>query len=354
MSAQTTLKDAYHGYFLIGTALNQAQFEEKDAGATALITAQFNSISPENVLKWESVHPRPTGFDFKAADEYVAFGEKRKMFVIGHNLIWHNQTPQWVFQDADGKPSSRDALLARMREHIATVVGRYKGRIGGWDVVNEALNEDGTLRQSPWLKGIGDDYLAKAFQFANEADPAAELYYNDYSLENPAKRRGAVALIKKLQAQGVPVTGIGLQEHDRMDWPAPAEVDATIKEFAGLGLKVMITELDVSVLPSATQSAGAEVTQHAELQARLNPYTNGLPDSVQQKLAQRYADLFSVFLKNRASITRVTFWGVSDHDSWLNYWPVRGRTDYQLLFDRDNKPKAAFGAVISTAGAPNR
>ena len=197
---EPVLKDAFKGKFKIGVAINQAQFTETDARGAALIKKHFDSISPENVLKWESVHPRRDGYDFAMADRYVEFGTKNNMYIIGHTLVWHSQTPAWVFQNDKGEPLDREGLLARMRDHIHTVVGRYKGRIKGWDVVNEALNEDGTLRQSPWMKIIGEDYLAKAFQYANEADPQAELYYNDYSVENEAKRNGAVAIVKKLQA----------------------------------------------------------------------------------------------------------------------------------------------------------
>ena len=347
--APPALKDALQGSFLIGAALNPAQFTERDARAAALVKAQFDSISPENVLKWASVHPEPDRYDFDLADKYVAFGEKNHMFIIGHTLVWHHQTPNWVFEDAKGNPVDRETLLRRMREHIQTVVGRYKGRVNGWDVVNEALNDDGTLGQTPWLKIIGEDYIAKAFVFAHEADPKAELQYNDYSLENEAKRNGAIELIRKLRAQGVPVTGVGLQGHYRIDWPSVDQVDAAIAAFAKLGVKVMITELDVDVLPPAMQYRGADISANVELQPKLNPYTNGLPDSLQQTLAKRYADLFGVFLKHRGELTRVTFWGVTDASSWLNNWPVPGRTNYPLLFDRDGRPKPAFDAVIKAA-----
>jgi endo-1,4-beta-xylanase len=324
--AQTpvTLKDAFQGIFRVGAAVNQRQFSGQDARGGAIIQAQFNTISPENVLKWESVHPRADGYAFEGPDQYVAFGEKNGMFVIGHTLVWHSQTPKWVFEGVD-----REGLLKRMREHIMTVVGRYKGRIGGWDVVNEALNEDGTMRQSPWMKIIGDDYLAKAFEYAHEADPKAELYYNDYSLERPDKRNGAVELIKKLQASGAKVAAVGLQGHDKMDFPSIEEQEATIAAFEKLGIKVNITELDIDVLP-----------------AKVDPYKDGLPETVQQALAQRYADLFGVFLKHRGTISRITFWGVTDGDSWLNNWPVRGRTSYPLLFDRNGQRKPAFDAVV--------
>ncbi len=344
-----TLKDAYQGIFRIGAAINQSQFEEKDARGDSLIAAQFNTISPENALKWESIHPHLDSYNFDPADHYVAFGEKYKMFIIGHNLVWHSQTPRWVFQDDKGVPLTRDTLLQRMHDHIRTVVGRYKGRIGGWDVVNEALNEDGTLRKSPWLDIIGADYIAKAFQFAHEADPGAELYYNDYSLENEPKRRGAVELIKKLQAQSVPITAIGLQGHDKMDWPTARQLADTIEAFAALGIKVNITELDVDVLTRTGPGNSADVSATSGGGAGLNPYTAGLPDSVQQALARRYAELFHIFVKYRDSITRITFWGVTDGDSWLNNFPVRGRTIYPLLFDREGRPKPAFQAVTGAA-----
>lgn len=349
-NAQTpALKDAFKGYFLVGAALNPAQFEERDARGAALVRAQFNTISPENVLKWQLVHPRPDAYAFEASDKYVAFGEKYHMFIVGHTLVWHSQVPQWVFQNDKGEPLDREGLLKRMREHILTVVGRYRGRIAGWDVVNEALNEDGTLRQTPWLKIIGEDYMVKAFEYAHEADPNAELYYNDYSVENPAKRKGAVDLIKKLQAAGVKVHAIGLQGHDKMEWPTVEQQDATIAAFKDLGIQVNITELDVDVLPAASQQRTADVGLNVEAQARLNPYTGGLPETVQQALAKRYADLFEVFCKYRGTVSRVTFWGVTDGDSWLNGWPVRGRTSYPLLFDRQGQPKPAFQAVIGTA-----
>src|SRR5687767_3835973 len=201
----TTLKEAFADDFMIGAALNSRQFFEEDARGAEIVRTHFNSITPENVLKWALVHPEPARYNFTAPDRMVEFGEKHGMFIVGHTLVWHNQTPRWVFEDEKGEPLDRETLLARLRDHISTVVGRYKGRIKAWDVVNEAINQDGTMRQSPWLKLIGDDYLVQAFRFAHEADPAAELYYNDYDLEIPAKRRAAVELIRKLKERGVPI-----------------------------------------------------------------------------------------------------------------------------------------------------
>ena len=348
----TTLKDAFRADFRVGTAVSPRQFNETDTASVALLTQQFNTISPENVLKWEVVHPQSGVYDFTPSDAYVAFGERHGMFIIGHTLTWHSQTPKWVFEDSAGGPLTRDALLARLRDHIHTVVGRYKGRISGWDVVNEALDEDGTMRLSPWLRIIGPDFVAQAFQFAKEADPAAELYYNDYSMENPQKRAGGIRLIKSLLDQGVTVNAVGMQDHLKMNWPTVAEEDSTIAAFVALGVKVNITELDVDVLPQATPNRGADVSMRAAAQTALNPYPAGLPDSVQRALTTRYVDMFRVFLKYGASIDRVTFWGVTDGDSWLNGWPIRGRTSYPLLFDRAGRPKAAFDGVMALARRP--
>jgi endo-1,4-beta-xylanase len=355
----TTLKDAYADYFLVGAAVNAQLVSGGDTLAAAIVRQQFNTITPENSLKWERVHPEPGRYDFDVPDRFVEFGERNGMVLIGHTLVWHNQTPRWVFQDAAGNPVSRDTLLDRMRDHIHTVVGRYKGRIHGWDVVNEAVDEDGSLRRSPWLEIIGEDYVARAFWFAHEVDPNAELYYNDYSLQNPAKREGALRLISDLKAQGVPVAAVGLQDHIHLDAPSIEQIDATIADFANLGVKVVITELDVDLLPEATRAEatraeatreqGAEIAQRAEMQEGLNPYVDGLPDSVQQGLATRYHDVFAVYLKHQDTIDRVTFWGVTDAGSWKNNWPVPGRTNYPLLFDREGRPKPAFDAVIRAA-----
>ena len=330
-----------------------AEFTGQDARGAVIVETQFNSISPENALKWEYIQPLIDAYAFDLPDRYVAFGELNHMYVVGHCLVWHNQLPGWVFKDDQGKLVSRDILLQRMHDHIQSLVGRYKGKIKSWDVVNEALNDDGTLRQSMWLKIIGDDYIAKAFQYAHEADPNAELTYNDYALENQPKRNGAVALIKKLQAERVPITSIGLQGHDNLTWPTVEQQDATISAFAELHLKVFISELDIDVLPRATAQGGAEVTMNVKVDPALDPYVNGLPDSVQKMLTNRYAELFRVYLKHRDVVKRVTLWGVTDGDSWLNSWPVKGRTNYPLLFDRRGLPKPAFdGVILVAAGSP--
>jgi endo-1,4-beta-xylanase len=330
------LKDVVPKGWLIGAAINQNQSDGRDTVAVDLVTRQFNTISPENLLKFQSLHPEPDRYTFEAPDRYVAFGRTRGMAVIGHNLVWHSQTPRWVWDGPDGGLTDRATMLARLRAHITTVVGRYKGQIRGWDVVNEALNEDGTLRDSPWRRGIGDDYIAQAFAFAHDADPDVELYYNDYNLAtSDAKRAGAIRIIKDLQRRNIRIDAVGEQGHWRLGSPTASAIDTAITELRATGVKVLITELDVNLLPPAG-ARGEPPTPET------NPYANGLPDTMQQALARYYADAFRVFLKHRDDIGRVTFWGVSDGDSWLN----RGRVNHPLLWDRQRRPKPAFDEVV--------
>jgi endo-1,4-beta-xylanase len=348
--ADRPLKDAFKKDFYVGAALNYRQISGRDTKSTALIKQQFNTISPENLLKWEAVHPQPDQYNFKPADDYVAFGQQNKMFTIGHTLMWHQQTPKWVFEEADGKPASRELVLKRLEEHINTVVGRYKGKIAGWDVVNEAIDDQqGDLRKTKWLEIIGEDFAAKAFEYARKADPKAELYYNDYSLYRPEKRAGVIKLVKSLQAKGIKVNAIGMQGHYGLTKPSLEQVEASIVAFSQLGCKVNFTELDIDVLPNPSRRQGADIAETFAADAKYNVYTTGLPDSVQQQLTKRYADLFALFRKHRNVIDRVTLWGVTDADSWLNDWPIKGRTSYPLLFDRNYQPKPAVQAVLQMA-----
>ncbi len=348
-AAQTTLKDAFKNDFLIGTALSTEQVLSKDPKAMKCLEENFNSISPENLLKWDAVNPLPGKYNFAPADSYVALGEKYHMFIIGHNLVWHSQVPGWVFQDSTGKPVTRKVLLQRMKDHIFKVVGRYKGRINGWDVVNEAIEDNGQLRKSKWLQIIGNDYIEKAFEYAHEADPNAELYYNDYNQWMPGKRAAVVKLIKDLKSKGIKITGIGIQGHWGLDYPPMASVDSSIKAYAAAGCKVMISELDMDILPSAFNNTSADVSRRFTPSKAMNPYANGLPDSVETIQAKRYAEYFKLFLENKDSISRVTFWGMSDAQSWRNNWPIRGRSAYPLLFDKNYQPKPAYYSVIKTA-----
>jgi len=339
-AADTTasLKDTFKDCFRVGVALNQRQFTEEDTNGAALVKRQFNAISPENVMKWERIHPRPgaDGYDFEAADRYVDFGEKNGMFVVGHTLVWHSQTPRWVFRGEGTNAATREELLQRMRDHIHTVVGRYKGRIKAWDVVNEALSEDGSLRKSPWYRIIGEDYIAKAFAYAHEADPAAELRYNDYSIENEPKRNGVIALVKKLQAEKVPIGGLGSQTHANLTWPTAELLDSALTAFTELGLPISITELDVNAAQRGQRNQSADVAQNAQAGG------GSVVEDANQKLAEQYASLFRVFVKHRKQIELITFWGLTDRDSWRRF----GKP---LLFDGEWRPKPAFDAVISEA-----
>ncbi|SDL13552.1 endo-1,4-beta-xylanase [Catalinimonas alkaloidigena] len=349
--AEPALKDALAGKFYLGTALNTAQITGRDAEALPVITRHFNAIVAENCMKSGQIQPREGEFNFTLADRFVDLGERNNLWVTGHTLIWHSQAPRWFFVDDQGKDVSREVLIERMRNHISTVVGRYKGRVKGWDVVNEAILDDGSWRDSKFYQIIGEDFVRLAFEFAHAADPEAELYYNDYSMANAGKRAGVVRMVQKLQQQGVRIDGIGMQGHVGLDYPALSDFEQSLEAFAALGVKVMITEFDLTVLPSPWQNAGAEVSANAAYSEKMNPYPNGLPDSVSQAFDQRCLDFFKLFLKHQDKISRVTLWGVNDGDSWRNNWPIRGRTDYPLLLDRQNRPKAVVRAIAKEAAA---
>ena len=336
-----SLKDAYAKDFYIGTALDTNQIMERDPMVTNLIAKEFNSITPENCMKSMFLQPEKDKFDFKMADKYVAFGEKNKMFIHGHTLIWHSQLPKWMSQIKDSL-----TMATAMNNHITTVVGNYKGRIHSWDVVNEALNEDGTLRKSVFLNTYGKEYLTNAFKLAAKADPKTDLYYNDYNLCNAKKREGAIELVKNLQKKGAKIDGVGEQGHWHLNTPTLEEIEKTILDFSALGVKVAITELDISVLPSPWDVVGADVNQRSEANEKMNPYPKGLPEDIKIQLAARYEAIFKLFIKHQDKISRVTLWGVNDGQSWLNDWPIKGRTNYPLLFDREFKPKEAYNSVM--------
>lgn len=377
-----TLKDAYKDHFYVGVAINrtiatstavQADNVNRNMGQVekdvALVKQQFDQISPENDLKWQLIQPRegPDGYNFGPADAYVNFGLSNHMYIVGHVLVWHGQTPSWVFQGTNMPPgmtnalsngtnapggrrggrgfggglgfngprASREQLLQRMHDHIATVVGRYKGKIKVWDVVNEAISDNGTniLRTSPWEQIIGPDFIAKAFEYAHEADPDAILRYNDYSLENPVKRHKLITLIKSLQAQGVPIMAIGSQTHVSVSSPSFVQEDQALTELETLGLPIHITEFDVNGAQSGQRNTGADVSANAATTQ------GGLVNDADKRLADAYAGLFRAFLKHDKFVKVVTFWGVNDGVSWR----AQGRP---LLFDANDQPKPAFDAVI--------
>lgn len=351
----TTLKSAYADDFLMGVAVNDDIVAGRDGASQALVLQHFGSITAENAMKAESVNPRPGVYDFAHADAFADFGREHGLFVVGHTLVWHNQTPPWFFADADNKPHGKTAQIEILRRHIEAVAGHYRGRVQAWDVVNEVVGEDGGYRaDTAWVKAVGDgdELVRRAFEFAARYAPDTELYYNDFNAERPAKRDGIVRLAKMLQAHGLRIDGIGIQAHWGLNYPSLEDIEAAIDAYAALGLKVMITELDVDVLPLTRegQVIGTGLAhpqfQLPEFERFLDPWPDGLPPEMQQQLARRYTELFRLFHRKREQIARVTLWGLHDGMSWKNDYPVPRRTNYPLLFDRQLRSKPAFEAVL--------
>ncbi len=336
-SLELSLKDVLHDKFLIGVALNTRQTAGIDTNVVNIVKKHFNSIVAENCMKSEVIHPEENRYDFTLADNFIKFGEKYKMVMTGHCLIWHSQLPSWFCTDKSGKNISPDRLKQRMKEHIHTIVSRYKGKIKGWDVVNEAIAGDGSFRKTKFYEILGEDYIPLAFTYAHEADPNAELYYNDYGMDTTEKRNAVVRLIKALKTKNIRIDAVGMQGHMGMDYPDIREFEKSMLAFASTGVKVMITEWDMSALP--TVSRGANIADTVAAKKRLNPYPVSLPDSISRKWNKRMGDFMNLFIKHADIVTRVTAWGVTDADSWKNNFPVRGRHEYPLLFDRQYRPK---------------
>lgn len=349
------LKDAFAGKFLIGATLGGSMLTDPEHPALAVAAAHFNSLSPANAMKWAPWNPAPGEYNYAPADTFVEFGAERGMALIGHTLFWHSQTPKWVYEDAQGNPLTRDALLDRMRQRARHMAERYGDRVKIWDVVNESIESDGSLRRSRFNEIIGDDFNEQAFRIAAEELPAdAVLLYNDYGMTDPGRRDAVVAMVKDFQAKGVRIDGIGMQGHWGLDFPSLDQIEQAFQAYASTGLPIHITELDIEVLGRGS-FFGANVDMRT-LQAtpENNPYPDGnLPDEIQQTLADRYGEIFALMLKHADNIDRVTFWGVADGDSWLNNWPVRGRTNYPLLFDRNYQPKPAFFRLLEEAKKAN-
>ncbi|MCI1683187.1 MAG: endo-1,4-beta-xylanase [Bacteroides sp.] len=340
-----SLKERLSNKFLIGVALNAAHTSGRDTSAVKLINRHFNSIVAENCMKSEVIHPEENRYDFTHADQFVKFGEDNGMAIIGHCLIWHSQLAPWFCVDSKGQNVSPEILKQRMKNHIHTIVTRYKGRIKGWDVVNEAILEDGSYRKTKFYEILGEEYIPLAFEYAHEADPKAELYYNDYGMQVPGRRNSVVKLINSLKKRGIRVDAIGMQAHIGLDYPDIKDFEKSIQAFATTGAKVMITEWDMSALP--TTNKGANISDTVAYQKLLNPYPETLPDSISRKWNKRMGDFFHLFVKHADVITRVTVWGLSDGDSWKNNWPVKGRRDYPLFFDREYRPKPFIRELLS-------
>jgi len=329
------LKDYYKDYFPVGVAVSARDL--KDPAEAALILSQFNSLTPENAMKMGPIHPEENRYNWTDADSIVAFAQAHGLRVRGHNLCWHEQTPQWLFKDAAGNQVTKEVLLKRLKDHITTVVNRYKGKIYAWDVVNEAIDDDSTrfLRNSLWYQICGEDFIVKAFEYAHEADPNAVLFYNDYNTERPEKRERVYQLLKKLVDAKVPINGVGLQAHWSIYEPDQKDLVETIKRFSSLGLKVQITELDISIYPW-------EKNRRALRPGETGVYT----DELKKKQEDQYEEIFKIFRQYRNVITGVTFWNISDKHTWLDEYPVAGRKNYPLLFDQDLQPKSVYGKVV--------
>ncbi|GAE37578.1 endo-1,4-beta-xylanase [Halalkalibacter akibai] len=321
------LYQVYKNFFTIGAAVNSKTLESEKE----LLKKHYNSLTAENEMKFELLQPEQGNFNFANADKLVAFANENNMKLRGHTLVWHNQTTEWLFQNPDGTQVNREILLQRMEEHISTVLGRYKGQFYSWDVVNEAISDDDSeyLRKSKWLDIIGEDFIAKAFEFAHQADPNASLFYNDYNESHPNKRERIYRLVKSLLDKDVPIHGVGLQAHWNVHDPSLDDIRAAIERYASLGVQLQITEMDVSMF--SWDDRRADLTQPTEEMLHLQ--------------AERYDQFFRVFREYKEVISNVTFWGANDSYTWLNDFPVRGRKNWPFVFGENGVPKESFWRI---------
>ncbi|HEY9258030.1 endo-1,4-beta-xylanase [Chitinophaga sp.] len=335
VTATPGLKDYYKDYFPIGVAVSGRALRTDEAG---LVVGQFNSLTPENAMKMGVIHPEEQQYNWRDADSIAAFARRNGMKLRGHTLVWHNQAPKWIFKDANDQQVTKEILLQRLKEHITTVVKRYKGIVYAWDVANEVISDrkDEFYRNSLWYQICGEEYIEKAFQWAHEADPEALLFYNDYNEINPDKRKKIIQLVNGLVSKGIPVHGVGLQAHWAINEPSAAQLEKTITDFLTTGLKLQITEFDISVYPK----------EHEMRARQLEDSAVAFTAAKEQQQLEQFRLCFDVFRKYRHSLTGVTFWNISDRYSWLDNFPVRGRKDYPLLFDKELQPKKAFWAVV--------
>jgi endo-1,4-beta-xylanase len=342
-----SLKQVFNSKFKIGVALNKNQIRQRQQKENELIKREFSSLTAENVMKWEEIHPKKDRYNFKTPDLLVSLSQDNNQDLIGHTLVWHNQIPQWVTREGDGSLLDINTLFRNITDHITAVAGRYSGKIKGWDVVNEAILDDGSYRENDFYNISGEEYIFKSFEIANRIDPEAELYYNDFSMYKTEKCNAAVLLANKIRERGLRIDGIGLQAHWGLDYPSIDEIEKSILTIHEAGYRVHFTELDIDVLPNLWEIEGADLSDNFKSNDQLNPYNSSLPDSISNLLSKRYSEIFKLFSKHSDKIDRVTFWGLSDGHSWKNDWPAKGRTNYPLLFDRENNPKQAYSDIIS-------
>jgi len=347
MPEDKPLKEAFADNFLIGGAINMRVVNGDDPKGDSIVTRHFNTIVAENCMKSEEINPAEGVYFWDDADRFVKYGEERGMFIVGHTLIWHSQLAPWFPLDSAGNKVTPEVLKERMRTHITTMMNRYKGRIQGWDVVNEAILDDGSYRPSPFYEILGEEYIPLAFQYAMEADPEAELYINDFAMASPGKRDRYIKIVNDLKARGLRIDAIGMQGHMGMDYPDFDEFEKSIEAFASTGAKVMITEWDMSALP--TVNTGANISDTTAYQAALNPYPDGLPEGIANEWNDRMRRMMDMFISHSDVISRVNAWGTDDGSSWKNGWPVAGRTEYPLLFDRSYNLKPFLTPYIQSA-----
>ena len=347
------LKNTFTDSFKMGVAVNQDIVTGKNAAAQSIIAKQFNTVTLENAMKAEVIYPQKGKVDFSGADAFIDFAKQNNMFTVAHTLVWHNQTPDWFFTNSKNEPNTPAQQLEQMRKHIELVAGRYKNKVDAWDVVNEVIADDGSYRPTVWVNRVGDgDTMVKAaFKYAQQYSPNTELYYNDFNAWRPEKRDGIIRMIKMLQKEGIRIDGIGIQAHWGLNFPKMQYIEQAIDAYAALGIKVMITELDIDVLPLTKegQITGTDMMkpqfQLEEFETYLDPYKNGLPSGVEAQLNARYKALFELFYAKRDKIDRVTFWGLHDGMSWKNDYPIPNRTNYPLLWDRNLNPKPVIKTI---------
>lgn len=361
------LKDAYRDYWRTSVSVNQWEVQAQPGYENKLdytgfiggdqtahwtnVEKHFDWVVAENCMKCEVIHPQEGVYDFTLADQFVDKALASGLKVMGHCLIWHSQCAKWFHYDKDGKLVSKEVLKKRMKEHITTVMSHFKGRVSAWDVVNEAFEDDASPRNSLFYQILGTDYIPLAFQYAHEADPTAELYYNDFSMNKPQKIEGVVEFFRPLIEKGLPVTAIGLQGHmileDNVDNSVIKQYDHTIKTVATLGIPAFFSELDLSVLPNPYGFSGANVSDRFSYTPDKDPFKDGLTKQQAQKMNLFWVDFYKMLISNKENILRVGFWCVNDANSWRNDFPIKGRTDYATLFNRDNSPKECVSEIIN-------
>ncbi|WP_278381845.1 endo-1,4-beta-xylanase [Pseudoalteromonas distincta] len=351
------LKNTFADSFKMGVAVNQDIVTGKNAAAQSIIAKQFNTVTLENAMKAEVIYPQQGKVDFSGADAFIDFAKQNNMFTVAHTLVWHNQTPDWFFTNSKNEPNTPAQQLEQMRKHIELVAGRYKNKVDAWDVVNEVIADDGSYRPTVWVNRVadGDTMVKAAFKYAQQYSPNTELYYNDFNAWRPEKRDGIIRMIKMLQKEGIRIDGIGIQAHWGLNFPKMQYIEQAIDAYAALGIKVMITELDIDVLPLTKegQITGTDMMkpqfQLEEFETYLDPYKNGLPSDLEAQLNARYKALFELFYAKRDKIDRVTFWGLHDGMSWKNDYPIPNRTNYPLLWNRNLTPKPIIKTISDVA-----